>query len=352
MEKNIDEYVYINSYNIKRAIDDATYQRFRGNDKYKKADLEHVTKLEFSFIERESLYCVDSIFKNIDSVSELKELSKLNNLKIISFIGFNELNLNNLPEIESLESISIEKSAILNLEGIQKFPNLKYIYIKESDLQSFFGLDNPLLEQVVINNCKLAEINEIQNCRELIVFEAKNNNIRYLSHLEKLSKIWRIDLSHNNIENIEPLAKCVSLSRLELNNNNIKDISYISKLTNLETLSLKDNKIKDIESLMSLKKLRTLNLSSNRIAHIQSLQCLDNLWRLHLDDNAIQNASILNKNNFPNLSELRINNNNISESTNREITFMFNDSYEEETWSKEDINEYYGYERDYDGDWD
>lgn len=100
-----------------------------------------------------------------------------------------------------------------------------------------------------------------------------------------------MNLNKNNIESIENLDN-LSISELYLKENQIKYISGLEKLSKLRILSLSRNNISSLKGLLELISLRTLCLADNLVKNIRELKYLENLAFLSIIDfsfNPIQN---------------------------------------------------------------
>ena len=205
-----------------------------------KSDIDKVTKLDFC----------GSVISNVDGIekfSNLKELNLSNNN-----ITENEKNkfIDNMPKIESIEKLDLSSNMITYLDGIDKFKNLK----------------------------------------ELNLYD---NNVKDIKSLSKMTNLESLNLGeNNNITNEEILSKLVNLKTLDLSETYLSNVyKYVYKLTNLENLNLmscsmvQDDSKNCLDGIDNLTNLKTLNLSFNTLRDFSSLSKLSNLEELNLSHN-------------------------------------------------------------------
>ena len=116
-----------------------------------------------------------------------------------------ELKVQDCEKLTSLIAYS-EKEAIVNLDGIEYFKNLKE-----------FGLSNSYVSDV--------------------------------SALTGLNKLESLQLSDNRIKVIPDLSACKKLKKIEITGEDITDIAPLAKIENLEYLYMLDNRVKSIAPL-------------------------------------------------------------------------------------------------------
>ena len=116
-----------------------------------------------------------------------------------------ELKAQDCEKLTSLIAYS-EREAIVNLDGIEYFKNLKE-----------FGLSNSYVSDV--------------------------------SALTGLNKLESLQLSDNRIKVIPDLSACKKLKKIEITGEDITDIAPLAKIENLEYLYMLDNRVKSIAPL-------------------------------------------------------------------------------------------------------
>lgn len=136
-------------------------------------------------------------------------------------------------------------------------------------------------------DAKIANINGIENFRNLTVLDLSFNNINDISKLQNLTKLEELDLKSNNISNIEAIAQLDKLKGASFNNNDIASIPVLN-WTEIQYLDLGTNKLTDINNLSNLTNLEELYLQNdldsetegNRANGISDLSALDKLEKL------------------------------------------------------------------------
>ena len=207
-------------------------------------------------------------------------------------------------------SLNITDPNIDSLQDLVFFPKLKLLELSSINLKNLIGLENcKLLNTIRITNCNIQDFSIIENLQNLNTFYnygssnadelveklkkcnnlkslsvrlTKINDIKQISELKNLEKLF---LDYNwttKIEGIEGLAK---LKTLQINQNNIGSIKDIIKNTNIETLTLTNCGVQNIEGIEKLVNLKSLNLSSNNIIDITPLENNERLTYLNLKAN-------------------------------------------------------------------
>ncbi len=267
------------------------------------------------------------------------------------------------------KKIDFEKFEAKNINSELHFPNsISYaniIHIQNNNMQPVYlpqdgsiteiyleGIsfpDTALHFEIYDNLTKLSIINtDLNPLKYTLYFGEKikdlilrNTNLNEIPQgLEKLTELYKLDLSQNNIEKL-PYNMYISLSTLNLSQNKIKELPYsiwnydchdlyldsnqisqlpapysnqrsrltslyfsYNKLSSLPTFpesirnnvinfDLSHNNFKEFPNeLFSFSKLTTLNLSANKISSIPaSIEKLNKLSKLHISYNPIQSVS-------------------------------------------------------------
>jgi len=157
----------------------------------------------------------------------------------------------------------------------------------------------------------LEDIPELFECTHLECLDLEENNISYISSLEKLRGLKNLSVGQNYISDISVLEKLTGLQTLWLGFNQISDFSCIKDLTELQTLEIGGMRISDFSFLKNLTKLEYLHLASCHISDINFLEKLTQLESLFLWSNEISDISVLE--NLIKLRRLELDNNQISD---------------------------------------
>lgn len=90
---------------------------------------------------------------------------------------------------------------------------------------------------------------------------------QYIENLEKLKKLYTLNLSCNIIEKLEKLDKLTRLRDLNLSYNNISKLENLETLTNLHVLNVTGNQIENIPIWVGkkLKALKVFKIAKNQL---------------------------------------------------------------------------------------
>ena len=81
-----------------------------------------------------------------------------------------------------------------------------------------------------------------------------SNEIKDISPLAGLNKLWTLSIPKNKIKDISVLTKITKLSTVDLRDNEIEDATPLGKQTELQLLMIERNKIKDLKPLIDAAK--------------------------------------------------------------------------------------------------
>lgn len=265
-------------------------------------------------------------FSEIEQVS-IENLPRLEKLSITAR-EITNLTLQNLPKLKSLS---------LHANQISKFDLSTIIHIKELEIGklSSYGRSDETQWATTIDSkqFKNLEVLKLEEYKENLSFIQEFQNLKYLSlkeceiedisFVEHLTNLQHLDLAFNEIEDISPLVNLQELTFLDLDSNKVKDLNPLTNLTNLKFLNLRnalfpelENRQAHIEILKPLikletlnlaraygitnvsfmrefKELKTLDLSWNSIQNLDSFRGLENLEELKIEKNPLQNISYL-----------------------------------------------------------
>ena len=195
-----------------------------------------------------------SSLKNAPNLTTLS-IKRLKSLKVYSLSDY--LN-DELPSVTSLDlsgyvNASDKQSLLENLNGIEKFTNLKTLTVNyTSRTLDISAIKNcPTLTTVNLSYCNIQSISGIEGLTNLQSLTLNDNSISALKPLENLTKLAGLNLennaisdtssyvdvdgttkTYNNLEILANLNKNGSLERLYIDgNDNIIDFSPISRLS-------------------------------------------------------------------------------------------------------------------------
>ena len=218
-----------------------------------------------------------NLYNTIVKTLESKVSSKIDSTYTIT------MTKDNLESVTSLQLNVGEdetSSEVSNLEGIEKFTNLRTLEIESTKINDISVLSNLTnLEELhiygdykikdfsrVTSNQSIKDLTPISKLTKLNKLTLSGYNISDISFLSTLTKLTELDLMNNKIKDITPISKLTSLQKLYLSLNEISDISALSSLTNLEELDISGNQINDLTALSGLKRLKTVNSSDQELS--------------------------------------------------------------------------------------
>ena len=218
----------------------------------------------------------------------------------------------NKNTIEKIEELRFENSNLIDISGLEKFRNLKTLYIyfcKVSDISALENLTN--LTHLDLEHNKISDISALKNLTNLTWLNLSGNQVSDINALENLTNLNYLNLVHNKVKDISALKNLIRLTELNLYYNQVEDISALKNLTSLTELNLVFNKISDISALKDLTSLIDLALTDNKISDISVLKDLTGLTRLSLYGNKISDINDLS--NLTSLVTLNLGANEISD---------------------------------------
>ena len=212
-------------------------------------------------------YITDEYFHNLKAVD----------LNFEDDYYFDDLNV--LSRLKRLRSLACAKSNLRNLNGIQNFMKLEYLYLDE---------------------CKITDLSQLEMITELKILNISNNKIEDVSNLKYLTKLEELYCDNNRISNLDSVRDLLNLKIIHCSENQIINLDSLINLTNLKELKCSFNKINNVDFIKNLNKLITLSIADNFIKHlevgdsvlIEDLDCCNNSLR---NTNFIKNLKNLKK---------------------------------------------------------
>jgi hypothetical protein len=134
---------------------------------------------------------------NHSMICSLDEISDLTELRILNLRNNNLSSLNNIKKLVNLESLNIQYNLIENIDEIAQLTNLKYLYADNNNIQNLWVSPLINLKYLEISNNKLESIKILELSPELEVLNIKNNLIK---HLPNLSKITNLNFERLQVE--------------------------------------------------------------------------------------------------------------------------------------------------------
>jgi Leucine-rich repeat (LRR) protein len=194
-------------------------------------------------------------------------------------------------EVESVVHTGVYSSRLMNLAGIERFSNLRFLNLPShwiSDLSQLSSLDR--LESLYLNDNRIDNLAPLGSLKQLKTLHICHNHIDSVAPLSPLSQnITELVLSHNQLgdDDLLVVGNFSNLVSLAFEGNGVTDIRPLSRLTKLQRLYLSDNEISDVTPLAGMTTLEEILLTANKITTgVASLSRLKSLKQINLSKNA------------------------------------------------------------------
>jgi Leucine-rich repeat (LRR) protein len=202
-------------------------------------------------------------------------------------------------------------------------PNLEACVLEQSPGGSYDPGVLANLTELYCAGRSISDLTGMQYLTGLTLIYMHQNQISDLTPLADLTGLAKLSLYKNQISDLDPLKDLTGLTFLHLYDNQISDSALASlfhsselpNLTGLTYLSLDNNQISDLDPLKDLTELRNLGLRSNQISDLDPLAYLTKLITLALDNNQISDLAPLAYYYLPELTNLYLYNNCITDFT-------------------------------------
>ncbi|KAI6314524.1 hypothetical protein MCOR30_009922 [Pyricularia oryzae] len=208
----------------------------------------------------------------------LASLHKLNEFcgKVVR-LDVSHNNISSLAGIPStVRFLKIAHNQLSDLTPWGGLMNIQYLDVSNNDIKTLSGLNQLVhLRDLKADNCNLTSLEGLQFHDGLQILRARNNNIE------------SIDFEHCNM---------ASLFELDLADNDVKTVSHIEKLSRLSILNLQRNRLEKFEVMSGkpFSSLRRLELDGNNLVSLD-ITLLPQIKVIHADKNKLQTLSGFNK---------------------------------------------------------
>lgn len=209
-------------------------------------------------------------------------------------------------------ALLMSDKGITNLDGLQHFKSIHYVYASNNNLVTLPVLDSlKVVRTLHINNCGLIQLPKMDGMVFLNDFEAYDNKLTSIKAIEKLPSLKKVTAYKNQITTFPNFGNPAQITYLHLGGNPLDSIPTLTSFTNLEGLELWGTGMKTTPNVSTLSKLKTLNLGSNNLVNEPNLSNLNLLETLYLDNNNFKNLPIGIKS-LPKLTDANISMNKFS----------------------------------------
>ena len=100
----------------------------------------------------------------------------------------------------------------------------------------------------------------------LVTLRAKERGIADLDGIEQLKQLEVLDLFGNEIRNLSPLSGLRRLRYLDLGSNRVEEVTALESLQGLRVLLLADNEVAEVSALAGLDSLQSVDLTGNPLS--------------------------------------------------------------------------------------
>ena len=175
--------------------------------------------------EHSKFHYTSSVNSKLLDITNLDKFA--NNIK--STIKYVYMNNNSFRSIESLKNFSniyeldlMCNSNLLNLDGLENFTNLVYIFAQKCNLQNIKGLKgNSKLGYISLaKNLNLTSFNGLEDAKNVEYIVAYDCNIIDISAFQDNTKLKNLNITNNvNLQSVIALKNCTGLRKLYLEGN-------------------------------------------------------------------------------------------------------------------------------------
>jgi len=225
-----------------------------------------------------------------EGVTFYDDIALMPNLTRLTFQPQQLSSLSFLSSLENLEELDLTgcRFSAADLAYPAALPSLKNLILADCGLSTIADLQGAVaLYKLDVSNNTLRNLDILASMVTLREIDLNHNAVTDLSALSGLTELETLDVSFNALTSLSPLSTCAKLSWLDAGNNQISSLSGINKLPALTFLSVEYNKLTGVSSLGDLTGLTNLSIASNEISDISSLKTLTNLEIFDFSSNQI-----------------------------------------------------------------
>ncbi len=181
-------------------------------------------------------------------------------------------------------SAADESGKIADITGLEKFTNLKTLYIRQNKISDLTPISNlTKLEELYISDNNITDLKALSKLTSLKKIEAYSCNLTTLEGIESLTNLEVLDVQNlvpknysNKITDITPIKNLTKLVKFNIGNYNLEN-NYVG------------NKISDLSALSGRTEMTDLRFSNNEVTDMSIISNMKNLEYLFADGNYIEN---------------------------------------------------------------
>ena len=199
--------------------------------------------------------------------------------------------------LPNLEKLTFEPQMISSLSALSNMENLMELDLtgcrfSADELTNLVRL--PALETLILADCGLSTISDLEGIIALHKLDVSNNTIRNLEVLSNMVTLKEINLTHNAVIDLTPLSNLTELEQLDVSFNALTTLKPLSGCSKLTWLDAGNNKLTGLSGLQNLTQMTTLCVEFNQLTDVSGLSALTNLTNLSIASNSITDISTFN----------------------------------------------------------
>lgn len=237
----------------------------------------------------------DAVLKTADKNKD--EVLTVAEAEAVTYLGASELGIKDITGIgylKNLTSVDLGVNEITDISALKDCTSLKSLYLADNAIADISVLVNMTkLEWVRLAGNQITDISPLKNCVDMIYLNLNENPITDISVLANMPKLGELLLFDTKITDITPLKNCTELSGLGIARTGVTDISVLAACTKMSSLNISGNGISDISVVANFPELWQFFASDNKISDISALANLTSGWlsEVYLDNNQISDIS-------------------------------------------------------------
>ena len=208
------------------------------------------------------------------------DVTLLPNLKTLTFEPQTIGSLNPLSTLANVETIDLTGCRFDSeeLANLTRLPALENLILADCGLSTISDLEGAIaLHKLDLQNNTIRNLDVLSGMVTLRELNLNHNAVTDLSALASLSELETLDVSFNALTSLKPLTACTKLKWLDAGNNQLTSLMGLQELTGLTTLCVEYNQLTDVTGLSVLTELTNLSIASNQITDISAFSTLTKL---------------------------------------------------------------------------
>lgn len=226
-----------------------------------------------------------------DGTALYDDITLMPNLKKVSFEAQTIGTLSPLSTMENLEELDLTgcRFSADELTHLTRLPSLESLILADCGLSTISDLEGVIaLHKLDLSNNTIRNLDVLSSMVTLKEINLQHNAVTDLTAIGSLTELETLDVSFNALTSLKPLASCTKLSWLDAGNNQLTGLSGLQELKQLSTLCVEYNQLTNVSGLSALTELTNLSIASNQITDISSFGALTKLEIFDFSANQIE----------------------------------------------------------------